>query len=70
MSVLSKETSSDTPLTAGARASLIHRLIALVGAGHVLTGEGETRRYRTGFRFGSGQARLLGGTMARTASLH
>lgn len=56
MSVLSKQTSSESPLTAGARASLIHRLIALVGAGHVLTGEGETRRYRTGFRFGSGNA--------------
>ncbi|AHF77327.1 D-lactate dehydrogenase [Sodalis praecaptivus] len=56
MSELSSNTSADTTLKARARADLIRRLTSLVGAGHVLTGEGETRRYRTGFRFGSGNA--------------
>lgn len=55
MSELVKEEIASPP-EASARAGLIHRLIALVGAGHVFTGEGETRRYRTGFRVGIGKA--------------
>ena len=44
-----------TPLTPGARgAELKARLQAIVGAAHVLTGDEATRRYRTGYRFGSG----------------
>ena len=35
---------------------LIARLKGIVGGGHVLTGPERTRRYRTGFRFGSGRA--------------
>jgi D-lactate dehydrogenase len=35
---------------------LIAELGAIVGSRYVLTGERETRRYRTGFRFGGGKA--------------
>lgn len=34
---------------------LVAALRDIVGAAHVLTGSGATRRYRTGFRFGSGK---------------
>ena len=37
-------------------AQLLDRLRTIVGRSHVLTGEATTRRYRTGFRFGSGPA--------------
>jgi D-lactate dehydrogenase (quinone) len=37
-------------------AHLLDQLRAIVGRGHVLTSEGGTRRYRTGFRFGTGPA--------------
>ncbi|NYE61614.1 D-lactate dehydrogenase [Duganella sp. 1224] len=36
--------------------SLIPHLIGIVGKQHVLTGDSQTRRYRTGIRFGSGKA--------------
>ncbi|HEX7817170.1 D-lactate dehydrogenase, partial [Dyella sp.] len=39
-----------------ARSHLISELKSIVGTGHVLTGESRTRRYRTGFRFGTGRA--------------
>ncbi|MFZ1429665.1 MAG: D-lactate dehydrogenase [Geminicoccaceae bacterium] len=39
-----------------ANADLISQLNAIVGRSHVLTGAAATRRYRTGFRFGTGQA--------------
>jgi D-lactate dehydrogenase (quinone) len=35
---------------------LLDQLRAIVGRGHVLTSEGGTRRYRTGFRLGTGPA--------------
>lgn len=34
--------------------NLINDLAGIVGAHHVLTGDSQTRRYRTGYRFGSG----------------
>ena len=37
-------------------AGLVAELAAIVGQPHVLTEAAQTRRYRTGFRFGSGQA--------------
>ena len=37
-------------------ASLVAELAAIVGQPHVLTDAAQTRHYRTGFRFGSGQA--------------
>lgn len=37
-------------------AALVERLRAIVGSGHVLTAERETRRYRHGYRFGKGAA--------------
>lgn len=37
-------------------AALLDQLRSIVGAQYVLTGEGSTRRYRTGFRFGVGKA--------------
>jgi D-lactate dehydrogenase len=35
---------------------LVSNLAAIVGKKHLLTGESKTRRYRTGFRFGTGRA--------------
>jgi D-lactate dehydrogenase len=40
----------------GAPAGLLHRLGDIVGKRFLLTSERETRRFRTGFRFGSGDA--------------
>ncbi len=40
----------------GAPAALLRRLGDIVGQRFLLTGERETRRFRTGFRFGSGDA--------------
>jgi len=37
-------------------AALIQTLRAITGAAHVLTGDAQTRGYRTGYRFGSGAA--------------
>jgi D-lactate dehydrogenase len=37
-------------------AHFLDKLMAIVGRRHVLASEGSTRRYRTGFRFGSGPA--------------
>ena len=37
------------------RTSLLASLGDIVGTHNVLTGDGETRRYRTGYRFGSGR---------------
>lgn len=37
-------------------ADFLHNLRAIVGARHLLTGVGVTRRYRTGYRFGGGPA--------------
>ena len=39
-----------------AQAAFIGQLAAIVGRGHVLTDAAATRRYRTGFRFGTGRA--------------
>jgi D-lactate dehydrogenase (quinone) len=38
------------------KGDFLDQLRAIVGRRHVLTSEGSTRRYRTGFRFGSGPA--------------
>jgi len=51
------EWSSAASLTSGAdRSHLVSYLKEIVGKKHVLTDESETRRYRTGFRFGNGKA--------------
>lgn len=51
------EWASAASLKSGADASrLVSDLEAVVGKRHVLTDESETRRYRTGFRFGTGRA--------------
>ncbi|PXW22979.1 D-lactate dehydrogenase [Paraburkholderia caballeronis] len=47
------------------RASLVEALKAAVGGPHVLTGDEATRRYRTGFRFGTGRVAAV----ARPATL-
>lgn len=39
--------------------TLVDELIRLVGKRHVLTDTGETKSYRTGFRFGSGRALVV-----------
>lgn len=56
-----QSTSPSSPTVSPPRASvgndaLLAELRAIVGRAHVLTGEAETRRYRFGFRFGSGAA--------------
>lgn len=45
---------------------LIGKLGGIVGARHVLTGDAPTRRYRTGYRFGTGRvlAVVRPGTLA------
>jgi D-lactate dehydrogenase len=43
-----------TPGTSPDNAEFIAKLKTVLGQSHVLTGEDETRRFRTGFRFGSG----------------
>lgn len=43
-------------MTGEVSAELLAHLRGIVGTRHVLTGEGRTRRFRTGYRFGSGKA--------------
>ena len=48
-----------TPSVAGSESqasNLISEFRAIVGRRHTLTDDGATRRYRTGFRFGTGKA--------------
>jgi D-lactate dehydrogenase len=53
---MSADRAAQTGLAVSADHALISGLRNIVGKQHVLTNEGATRRYRTGFRFGSGKA--------------
>jgi D-lactate dehydrogenase len=56
MSEALRNMSAGAPTAAGNRQALLDRFRQIVGRAHVADTEKATRRYRTGFRFGSGKA--------------